>query len=485
MNHRIVLRNLGLLLYIEAASMIPSLAVSIIYGERGGAVAFMACILSIAAIGAALRLPRPKTAAIYARDGFAIVGFGWMLMSSLGALPYLISGAIPSAVDALFESVSGFSTTGASVIRDVEAMPNGILFWRSFSSWLGGIGFLVLMLAISPSTRANTLHILKAETPGPQSEKFVPQIGDVAKILYGIYISLTLAQAALMLLGGMPLFDALVHALGTASTGGFSNKNLSVAAYGSAYIEGVVTVFMLLSSLDFTLFHALARRNWRLISHNEELRAYLAIIAASIAATGAAMYLGPAFRSAGNALRYSTFHIVSISTTTGYATTNYGAWPVFSQCVVALIMLIGASGGSTGGGLKCVRAVLLVKIAKREVGKLIHPRSIKSVKLNGKAVEEETLSGVVVFFFLYMSAIAAASLVVSVDGKDLVSTVTTVVASIANIGPGLGAVGGNANYAAFSDVSKLTLALCMFIGRLEIYPVLLLCAPSFWKKVNI
>jgi trk system potassium uptake protein TrkH len=489
MNGGMIVRTLGRALFIEAACMIPPLIVSLACGEARSAAAFGACAAGIAALGAAARLTRPKSADIYARDGFAIVGFGWLLMSALGALPFVASGALPSLGDALFESVSGFSATGASVVPDVEALPLGIVLWRSLSSWLGGIGFLVLMLAISPSARANTVHILNAETPGPQSDKFVPQIGRVARILYGIYAALTLAQAGLMLLGGMPPFDAAIHALGTASTGGFSNRGMSVAAYGSAYLEGVIIAFMLLSSLNFALFHALSARNWRLVAHNEELRVYLIVIASAIALTAANMLASPtgpvgagADGEVAGALRYSAFHVVSISTTTGYATADYSSWPVFSQCVALLLMVIGASGGSTGGGLKCIRAILLFKTVRRECGKLVHPRSVTTVKLNGKAVDEDTVRGVVVFFFLYVAIIAAGALVVSLDGKDLVSTATSVVACVANIGTGLGAAGGNANYASFSGLSKFALAACMFVGRLEIYPVLLLCAPSFWKR---
>ncbi|MDR1060088.1 MAG: TrkH family potassium uptake protein [Clostridiales bacterium] len=566
MNYGMIVRTLGRALFIEAACMIPPLLVSLACGEARSAIAFGACAAGIAALGAAARALRPKSAEIYARDGFAIVGFGWLLMSVLGALPFFASGALPSLGDALFESVSGFSTTGASVVLDVEALPAGIVLWRSLASWLGGIGFLVLMLAISPSARANTVHILNAETPGPQSDKFVPHVGRIARILYGIYIALTLAQAGLMLLGGMSPFDAAIHALGTASTGGFSNRSMSVAAYGSAYLEAVIVAFMLLSSLNFALFHALSARNWRLVIHNEELRVYLIVMASAIALTAASMLhgsggagppgaaggvgaaggagaagvalagaagvagtavpggaeagavaMGVAAGAAGGAgaaatvgvaagagtagavaavgvaavgaaggvgaaLRYSAFHVVSISTTTGYATADYSAWPVFSQCVALLLMVIGASGGSTGGGLKCIRAILLFKTVRRECGKLVHPRSVTTVKLNGKAVDEDTLRGVVVFFFLYVAIIGAGALVVSLDGKDLVSTVTSVVACVANIGTGLGAAGGNANYAAFSGLSKFALAACMFVGRLEIYPVLLLCAPSFWKR---
>jgi trk system potassium uptake protein TrkH len=453
-------------------------------GGEGDAPAFVLSILALAAVGGAMARVRPKTTNIYAKDGFAIVGFGWLLMSVLGAAPFLLSGAVPSPVDAVFESISGFSTTGASIIKNVEALPHGILFWRSFAHWIGGLGFLLLMLAILPTARANTVHIMKAESPGPAPEKFVPQIRRVAKILYGIYVALTFAEVIFLLCGGVPLFDALIHAFGTTSTGGFSNKNFSIGSFHSVYVENVVMAFMLLCGVNFTLYHALLRRNFSAFLHDEEFRFYaLAILTASFLI--AFNTFGQAFASFGEALRHGFFQVIAQITTTAYATADFSKWPTFSKCVMLFLMLCGASASSTGGGLKCVRVILLVKIARREVERLIHPRSVRAVKLNGKAVEEETLSGVVVFFFLYVATIVVATLLVSAEGRDIVSTWTAVLASISNNGTGLGMVSNMGSFADFSVASKIVLLVCMFVGRLEIYPVLLLSMPTFWRRVNI
>ena len=445
---------------------------------------FLLSILIIAAFGLGMRRIKTVKNDIYARDGFAIVALGWLLVSIFGALPFLISGSIPSLMDALFESISGFSTTGSSILREIEGLPKGILFWRSFTHWMGGMGVLILMLAILPSVKGNTLHIMKAESPGPSPEKFVPKIGQAAKILYIIYISLTVMEVILLLMGGMSLYDSLLHAFGTAGTGGFSNKNASVAAFGSVYIETVITVFMLLFGVNFTLYYASFKGHLKSILRDEELRFYIGTVAAAIILITLNTN-GTVFRSIGEAIRYSSFQVSSIITTTGYATADFNLWPVFSQCVLVLLMFIGASAGSTGGGIKCLRVILLFKIIKREIVKCIHPRSVQTVKINGKAVNEEILSGIMAFFFFYIAVFAVAVLAVSLDNKDLVSSATAVIASISNIGPGLGIVGPTGNYADFSILSKGILSVCMLIGRLEIYPILLLFVPTFWKRVNI
>ncbi|MDR3207814.1 MAG: TrkH family potassium uptake protein [Oscillospiraceae bacterium] len=483
MNHRMILKSVGTLMYIEAACLIPSLVVALLYGQ-GDALAFAVSAAVVAALGLLLRLFKPKTTDIFAKDGLAIVGFGWLLVSFMGALPFVLSGAIPSVVDALFESVSGFSTTGASILRSVESLPRGVLFWRAFTHWMGGLGFLVLMLALL-SNRASALHIMKAESTGPSTDKFVPKLRQVAKILYMIYLGMTVAVTLLLLLGGMDLYDALIHAFGTASTGGFSSRDLSVGAFGSAYVEIVIAVFMVLCGVNFTLYHMLRGRKWKLVLRDEELRFYLIVVAAAtllifVDRTGVGVS-----QSFGVTLRESFFQVGSIITTTGYATANFDLWPVFSQCVLLLLMFLGGSAGSTAGGLKCVRFLLLVKIARREVARLLHPRAIKTVTLGGKIVEEETLSGVMIYFFLYVAILALAGFIVALDGKDLLSSASAVLASVSNIGPGLGVVGPMGSYADFSVLSKLTLSACMILGRLEIYPFLLLCAPSFWRRVNI
>ncbi|MDR1158927.1 MAG: TrkH family potassium uptake protein [Oscillospiraceae bacterium] len=484
MNYLMVFKSLGTLCYIEAAGMLISFGIALPGGD-GDAPAFLLSALITAAVGLGMSALRPKSTDIYAKDGFAVVGFGWLLVSVLGALPFLLSGVTPFVVDALFESISGFSTTGASVLRAVGSLPRGILFWRSLTLWMGGLGFLVLMLAILPGARANTVHIMRAEFPGPSPDKFVPKIGQVAKILYGIYLAVTAAVFLLLLLGGMGPFDAAVHALGTASTGGFSSRGASVGAFDSAYVEGVITVFMLLSGVNFTLYYALLKRNWRPVLRDEELRLYTATALAAAALVALNLLSSGVYRAPGEALRHASFQVASLLSTTGYTTADFNVWPALSQFVLFLLTVLGATAGSTGGGLKCVRVLLLCKIARREVGKLIHPRSIRAVTINGKAVEESTLSGVVIFFFLYVLLAAAGVLVLSTDGKDLFSTISAVFASLNNIGPGLGLVETTGHYADFSAVGKLTLSLCMIVGRLEIYPVLLLCAPTFWRRVNL
>jgi trk system potassium uptake protein TrkH len=478
-----IFRSLGLLLYMEAACMIPSLAVALIY--RGGdATAFLISMLAASAAAFAFRQVRPARDDIYAKEGYAIVGFGWLLVSAFGAIPFAASGAIPSPADAFFESVSGFTTTGASILRDIEALPKGILFWRSFSHWIGGMGVLVLMLAILPSAGANTFHIMQAESPGPSTDKFVPKVGSAAKILYAIYACFTLAQTILLCLGGMPLYDSLIHAFGTVGTGGFSDKNASVGAFGSVYAETVIMAFMMISGVNFTLYHALYRHGWRSVLRDEELLFYCGAILVSTLFIAADIY-GTVYQSAAEALRYASFQTVSVITTTGFTTADFNGWPAFSQIILLILMHAGACAGSTGGGMKCVRLILLAKIARREFVRRTHPNSVTVVRLNGKAIESGILSGVLIFFYLYMAAAAAAILVVSLDGKDLVTSATAAISCLGNVGPGLGAVGPTGSFAGFSPVCKIALSLCMAIGRLEIYPVMLLCAPDFWRRGNI
>lgn len=482
MNFRMIFKSLGIVLVIEAACMVPSLVVSLISEED--ALSFLLSMLLLVVVGMGMSWIKPVATNIYARDGFAIVALGWLLVSFFGALPFVFSGTIPSLMDAVFESVSGFSTTGASILKEIEGLPKGILFWRSFTHWMGGMGVLVLTLAILPSVKANTLHIMKAESPGPNPGKLVPKIGQTVKILYGMYIVLTTAEVVLLLIAGMSLYDSLIHAFGTAGTGGFSNMNASVAAYGSVYIDVIITVFMLLFGINFALYYQIFKGNIKSILRDEELRFYMGIVVAAIALITLDIN-GKVFHSLWEALRYSSFQVSSIITTTGFSTTDFNLWPVFSKCVLLMLMFIGASAGSTGGGIKCIRILLLFKVIKREIAKIIHPRSVYTVKFGGKMVEEETLTGVMAFFFIYIFIFVASVLVVSLDGEDIISSTTAVIATISNIGPGLGMVGPVGNYADFSVISKAVLSFCMIVGRLEIYPVLLLLTPAFWKRVNI
>ena len=483
MNYRMIFKSLGTVLCIEAVCMVPSLLVSSIYGQ-GDTVAFLLSILILVSLGLGLRLIKTITNDIYTRDGFAIVALGWLLVTIFGAMPFYISGSVPSVMDALFESASAFSTTGASIIREIEELPKGIIFWRSFAHWMGGMGVLILMIAILPSVKANTLHIMKAETPGPTPEKLVPKIGQAAQIMYIIYIVMTAIEVVFLLAGGMPLYDSLIHAFGTASTGGFSSRNASVGAYGSAYIEIIITIFMLMFGVNFSMYYAILKGNVKSILRDEELRFYLGTVLAAIILIVLNTY-GTVYQSIGEAVRFTSFQVSSVITTTGYATADFTLWPVFSQCLLVLLMFMGASAGSTAGGIKCIGIMVLFKIIRREIIKIIHPRSVQTVKFNGRVIEEETLSRIMAFFFAYIAVFTASVILVSLDNKDIVTTATAVIACISNIGPGLGSVGPAGNFADFSIISKAVLSLCMIIGRLEIYPILLLFAPTFWKRVNL
>jgi len=483
MNYRIILKSLGILLICEAVAILIALSVSAFYGEPE-TISFLYTFLIIIVIGAPLSTIKSRNENFFPKDGFAVVGIGWLAISVLGSLPFYISGSIPSLPDSLFESISGFTTTGASILTDIESMPKGILFWRSFTHWMGGMGVLMLALAILPSAGAKTLHMMKAEAPGPSPGKLVPRIGQTAKILYGIYIIITASQIVALKIAGLSLFDAVIHSFGTAGTGGFSNRNLSVGAYNNVSVEIIIAVFMLLFGINFTLYYQAFKGNIKSFAKNEEFRFYIGVIFVSILFITVNLY-GTVFDKIHEALRYSFFQVSSIITTTGYATHDFNEWPVFSKMILILLMFIGASSGSTGGAMKSIRILLLVKILRREVVKIKHPNAVHPVKLSGSIVGEEIITSILVFFFAYIFIFVAAVMVVSLEGKDLVTTVTSVIASIGNIGPGFEKVGAMGNYSEFSVLSKGVLSVCMIVGRLEIYPVLLLIFPSFWKRVNI
>jgi trk system potassium uptake protein TrkH len=483
MNFRMVSKSLGIILICEALLMLPSFLAAFFF-EDGDVVAFAITIVLLAFLGLLMFSIKPATRSIYARDGFAIVAFGWILISFFGGLPFYLSGAIPSYVDSFFESSSGFTTTGASILTDIESLPRGILFWRSFTNWIGGMGVLLLTLAILPSVGAGTFHIMRAESAGPAPGKIVPRIGDTAKLLYGIYFCITLVQTILLLAGGMSLYDSFIHAFATAGTGGFSNKNASVGAFDSIFIEIVITVFMFLCGTNFTLYYRVFKGDIKSVLKDEEFRAYAGITIASIILITINIF-GTTFKSIWESLRHAIFQVVSIITSTGYITIDFNQWPVFSKCILVLLMFIGACSFSTGGGIKVIRIVILGKVIKRELMRIIHPRSVYSVKIGGRSIDDESLSAVMAFFFFYMLIFACAVLIVSLDGKTFETTVTAVAAMMGNIGLGLGDVGPSGNYNDFSDLSKVILSLCKIIGRLEIYPILLLAMPTFWRKVNI
>jgi len=483
MNFKMIFKSLGKVLFIEAACMVPSLIVSLIYRQQD-ANAFLISILIVLAAGFVLQRIKPDSTDVYARDGFAIVSLAWIMVALFGAVPFVISGVIPSYTDAFFESVSGFTTTGASILRQVESLPRGILFWRSFTNWIGGMGVLVLMLAVLPSVSASSLSIMQAESPGPNPGKVVPKLGQSAKYLYIIYIVMTAILVVLLRIAGMPLYDSFCHAFGTAGTGGFSIKNTSIGAYNNVFIEVIITVFMFLFGVNFSLYYQVVRGNIKSFFKDAEFRLYLGIVLACILFITLDLN-GKVFGSIWESLRHASFQVSSIITTTGYATTNFDLWTSFSKSILVMLMFLGACAGSTAGGIKNIRIVILLKTIRREISKIIHPRSVYTIKVDGKTIDNDTLSGVMVFFFAFIAIFTLSVLVVSLDGKDMISNFTAVATSIGNVGPGLGIVGPMGNFSSYSVLSKLVFSFCMIVGRLEIFPVLLLMMPTFWRRVNI
>ena len=480
MNYRAVLNILGnVVKYMVALLFIP-LLISIYYGD-GDAMAFLITIIITAPIAYLLSNIKTEKKAIYAKEGFLIVGFAWIIISVIGTLPFVFSKAIPNFVDAFFETVSGFTTTGATLLTSIEGLPKGILFWRSFTHWIGGMGFLIFMLALIPSIGTNSIHLLKAESPGPKPGKIVPKIKETAKILYLIYFVLTVIQCVLLMFAGMNLYDAVIHAMGTAGTGGFSNMNAGVAAYSNPAIEWIITIFMIIFGINFALYFQLLKGNIKGFFKNEELKYYLLIIfVAIIFITFNIVNL-----NGGDwilSIRQSAFQVSSIVTSTGFATADYNLWPTLSKLIIIMLMFVGAMAGSTGGGIKTVRIVIIFKAIKREINKIIHPKRVNSVRIDGKAVDEDTIHGVFLFIGAYIVISLIAIFIISFDNFDVLTTVTSVITTMSNIGPGLEMVGPAGNFSAFSPLSKLVLSFCMLAGRLEIYPMLIMFSPSIWRK---
>lgn len=479
MNKRMIFHILGMLLILEAALLLLPALVALIYGEQAGWY-YLFTAAGAALVGLALRTAcRPSRKTIYARDGLITVALGWIVMSLAGALPFTLCGDIPSYLDAVFEMVSGVTTTGSSILPNVELLNRCSLFWRSFSHWIGGMGILVFMLAIVNMEGGQGIHLLRAESPGPTVSKMVPRMVDSSKILYSIYFGLTLVQIIFYLLGGMPLFDTLCNAFATAGTGGFAIRADSFAGYGY-YHQTVTTVFMALFGVNFSIYFFLLRRKFDLVWKNTELRWYVVIILSSVALI--TLNILPLYPRAYDALHHAAFSVSSVITTTGFGTENFDLWPEFSRVILVFLMLIGACAGSTGGGLKISRLVILVKMVQREVRLLLHPRTVKVMTIDGKAVSNDTVRGVSAYFLTYVFLIMASILLVSLDGFDASTTVTAVLATFNNIGPGLGLVGPAGNFAAFSPLAKVVLTLDMLLGRLELYPMLILMLPTTWTK---
>ena len=480
MNRRMIAFVLGRVLLVSAALMVPSVAVGLYYHETA-VHAFGPAILLSAVLGLLLSAKRPNNLTIYARDGFFIVASAWIIMSLVGAVPLYLCGGIASFTDCFFEIVSGFTTTGASVVPAIEELPRCILFWRSFSHWIGGMGVLVFVLAIIPLADDRSLHLMRAEVPGPVVGKLVPKMRATAKILYGTYSFLTIVLIVLLIAGGMPLFDSVCNAFGAAGTGGFAIRNAGIAYYDSAYADVVLGVFMLLFGVNFNLFYFILIGRAGAALKNEELHWYLGIVAVSTAAIAASIL--PLYKTVGESLRYAFFQVSSIITTTGFATADFANdWPEIAKAILVLLMCFGACAGSTGGGLKISRVIILGKTLKQEIQRTLHPRMVSQIRVDGKAVEKDVIHSVRVYFVLYMIIIVFSTLALSLDGFDFTTNLTAELACFNNIGPGLGRVGPMGNFKAYSAFSKLLLSFNMLLGRLEIYPLLVLFAPQSWRK---
>lgn len=486
MYSRTYLYILGYVLKIEALFMVPSVGISLYNKENSSVKGFLISIVIMLIIGIPLSWKRPEKNVLYIKQGLQIAAISWLALSIFGAMPFFISGAIPSFLDSLFETISGFTTTGASILTDIESMARGILFWRSFTHWIGGMGVLIFLLSIVPLSGGYSLNLMKAESPGPITSKLVPKIKQSATILYGIYIVLTLIEILFLFLGGMPLFDSITHAFGTAGTGGFSIKNASIGAYNSAYFEYVIGVFMILFGVNFYAYFLILIRRFKDLIHLEELRVYLGIIFAAVLLITIDTSI-TVHESVSDAFRYTFFQVSSIITTTGYVTHNFDLWPQFSRIILLALMVCGASAGSTGGGIKVSRIVIAAKTVKREFMRMLHPHSVEIVRMDKKPVSEQTISEINVYLILYTAITIVSVLIVSLNGFDIDTTFSSVIACLNNIGPGLGIVGPIGNYSGFSSLSKIVLTIDMLFGRLEILPILALFVPGLWKgksKIN-
>ncbi len=478
MNYSIVFYIIGWILNMEAAFMLLPCAVALIYREPSGW-AFAVTILASLCIGIPLTIKKPANRVFYLREGFVTTSLSWILLSCIGALPFCISGYIPNPVDAVFETVSGFTTTGASILNDVEALSHCMLFWRSFTHWIGGMGVLVFLLILLPMTGGSNMNLMKAESPGPSVSRLLPKVSSSARILYLIYIFMTVVEIILLLFGGMSMFDALTLSFGTAGTGGFGTRNDSIAGY-SIYCQVIITVFMILFGVNFNVYFLILFKKWKQAFKNEEVITYLLIILAStLLITWNARQ---SFSGYPEAFQQAAFQVGSIITTTGYATTDFNLWPQTSRTVLVLLMFIGACAGSTGGGVKVSRFLILIKTVAKELKLLLHPRSIKKVRIDGKTIEHETVRSTNVFMFTYILIFAISMFLLTFDNYDLTTTFTAVAATLNNIGPGLELVGPTGNFSFFSNGSKLVMIFDMLAGRLELFPMLLLFNKSTWKK---
>ena len=481
MNFKLVFKLTGKVLMVEGICMLLPLLASLIYRED--VLPFLACIPVLLIVGFALSRLKPSEH-LYAREGFFAVGFIWLILALFGALPFYLSGDFPSYIDCFFEAASGFTTTGATILTAVEGLPHGILFWRSFTHWLGGMGVLVLAIALMPSLGSRTLHLMKAESPGPVVSKLVPKTSQSSKILYGIYCALTVLMVICLKIAGMPLFDSIVNSFATAGTGGFAILNTSIGGYGNPAFEIIITVFMLLFSVNFTLYFLLLCGKWKQVLKNDELRFFAGMVVAATALITINLVTAPTplFSGFGEALRHAAFQVATIVSTTGFSSTNFDLWPEFSRFLLVTLTFVGACAGSTGGGLKCSRILLLLRSIRREIRQTIHPRSVNVIRLEGHSVEEDTVRSVLVYFAIFVVILLCVSLLISLDGFSFSVNFTAALTCLNNVGPGVDLVGPMGNFAAFSGLSKIVLSLAMITGRLELLPILVLFSKNAWKR---
>ncbi len=482
MRFRQIFRLIGILIFFLGLSMIAPLLASLWYSD-GGLLPILYSLAITSGSGLVLFLPLKieEYPSLSQREGMAIVTLGWLSAGFFGSLPFLLSGSISTFTEAYFESISGFTTTGASVLSNIESLPKGILFWRSLTQWMGGMGIIVLSIAILPFLGVGGMQLYKAEIPSPIVDKLRPRISETAKTLWKVYLLITILEIGLLFMGGMPLFDSICHAFCTMPTGGFSTQNGSIAQYDSAYFEGIITVFMVLAGVNFSLHFRFLKGDLTVFGRDPECRVFLSILAILILLVSLNIY-GQVYHSVGNAFRHAAFQVTSIMTTTGFVTGDYAQWPGLSQIILVLCMFIGAMAGSTGGGIKIMRIILLVRHGYQEIFRLIHPHAVRSIKLGGKPVPAEVLNSIWGFFILYLALFIVAVLIMSSIGLDILTSFASVAATIGNVGPGLGLVGPVHNYLSVPDLGKWVLIFCMLLGRLEIYTVIILLAPAYWRK---
>ena len=479
MDTKIVRYILCRMLGVEAALLLVPVLVAVIYQEKCGIV-FLIPIVILCLLFLVAGRKRPEHGQIYGKEGMVIVALAWILWSLFGAMPFTLSGYIPSYVDAFFETVSGFTTTGSSIIPDVEVLPHCLLFWRSFTHWIGGMGVLVFVLVVTSLDRKNSMHLMRAEVPGPEKDKLVPKAMSTARILYGMYLTLTVIEMVFLVIGGMNLFDSMIFSFGSAGTGGFSNYADSVAHFNSAYIDGVITVFCALFGVNFALFYFMILGDFKSILKNEELRTYILLIAAATAAI--MLNIHSLYPTIGKSFRYAVFQVVTVITTTGYSTADFAQWPMFSKAVLMMLTVIGACASSTGGGIKVSRLLVGIKCVKREIVQLAHPKSVGIIRIGGKKVSSDVLRTIYIYFIAYVGILIGSVVLVSLDNFDFETTFSAVLTTLGNVGPGMAQVGPMGNFAGFSPLSKLILCFDMLAGRLEIFPFLVLFTAPAWRR---